>query len=50
MMLFICYASEDRDDFVRPLAEALSKEYEKITLAQAEPKGLCQFCLACYFS
>ena len=30
MMLFICHASEDRDDFVRPLAEELSKEYEKI--------------------
>jgi hypothetical protein len=29
MMLFICHASEDRDEFVRPLAEALRKEYER---------------------
>jgi hypothetical protein len=36
MMLFICHASEDRDDFVRPLAEALSKEYEKIWYSEYE--------------
>lgn len=35
MMLFICHASEDRD-FVRPLAEALSKEYEKIWYSEYE--------------
>jgi hypothetical protein len=34
-MLFICHASEDRD-FVRPLAEALSKEYEKIWYSEYE--------------
>jgi hypothetical protein len=28
MLLFICHVSEDKDDFVRPLAEALRKEYE----------------------
>ena len=36
MMFFICHASEDRDDFVRPLAEALSKEYEKIWYSEYE--------------
>jgi hypothetical protein len=36
MMLFICHASEDRDEFVRPLAEALSKEYEKIWYSEYE--------------
>src|SRR5438445_10136279 len=30
MVLFISHASEDQSAFVRPLAEALSKEYEKI--------------------
>jgi hypothetical protein len=33
MMLFICHASEDRG-FVRPLAEALRKEYEKVWYEQ----------------
>jgi hypothetical protein len=28
MRLFICHASEDKDDFVRPLVEALKKHYE----------------------
>jgi hypothetical protein len=28
MLLFICHASEDQEDFVRPLAETLRKEYE----------------------
>jgi hypothetical protein len=27
MLLFICHAFEDQDDFVRPLAEELRKEY-----------------------
>lgn len=35
MMLFICHASEDRD-FVRPLAEALRKEYEKVWYSEYE--------------
>jgi hypothetical protein len=30
MILFIAHASEDQPDFVRPLAEALSKEYKKV--------------------
>jgi hypothetical protein len=36
MVLFISYASEDQADFVRPLAEALSKEYEKVWYAEYE--------------
>lgn len=36
MFLFICHASEDRDDFVRPLAEALSQEYEKVWYSEYE--------------
>jgi len=36
MVLFICHASEDRDDFVRPLAEALCKEYEKVWYSEYE--------------
>ena len=36
MMLFICHGSEDRDEFVLPLAEALSKEYEKIWYSEYE--------------
>jgi hypothetical protein len=28
MRLFICHASKDKDDFVRPLAEALKKHYD----------------------
>ncbi len=36
MFLFICHASEDRDDFVRPLAEALRKEYEKVWYSEYE--------------
>jgi hypothetical protein len=36
MFLFVCHASEDRDDFVRPLAEALRKEYEKVWYSEYE--------------
>jgi hypothetical protein len=36
MTLFISHASEDRVDFVRPLAEALSKEYEKVWYCEYE--------------
>lgn len=36
MILFISHASEDRADFVRPLAEALSKEYEKVWYSEYE--------------
>ena len=28
MLLFVCHASEDQNDFVRPLAEALRKDYD----------------------
>jgi hypothetical protein len=28
MLLFVCHASEDQNDFVRPLAEALRKKYD----------------------
>jgi hypothetical protein len=28
--VFICHASEDKDDFVRPLAEALQKEHVEV--------------------
>jgi hypothetical protein len=27
---FICHASEDKEEFVRPLAEALEKEYQRV--------------------
>lgn len=37
MFLFICHASEDKD-FVRPLAEELRKEYEKVWYDEYELK------------
>src|ERR1043166_4069130 len=36
MFLFICHASEDQEDFVRPLAEALRKEYENVWYSEYE--------------
>jgi TIR domain len=36
MVLFICHASEDQPDFVRPLAEELRKQYEKVWYSEYE--------------
>jgi TIR domain-containing protein len=46
MMLFICHASEDKDDFVAPLAAELSKKYEvwyddyELTLGDSLPEKI----------
>jgi TIR domain-containing protein len=36
MFFFICHASEDQADFVRPLAEALRKKYGKVWYSEYE--------------
>src|ERR1700720_4701080 len=36
MTLFISHASEDQQDFVRPLAEALSREYDRVWYSEYE--------------
>jgi hypothetical protein len=55
MLLFVCHASEDRDDFVRPLAEELGKEYEvwyseyELTLGDSLLQKIDQGLVACDF-
>ena len=50
--VFICHASEDKDDFVQPLAEALRAEnvavwYDEFTLKLGDP--ICRVLDTCIY-
>jgi hypothetical protein len=55
MLLFICHASEDQADFVRPLAEALKKEHDvwyseyQLTLGDSLLQKIDQSLASCDF-